>query len=106
MDKRDLATIISTQTGICREDVESVLNCAFSTIKKLIAGGKKIPIRGFGTFAWKNYEAQDFTCSLPGREQTFRKPPRRVPSFAPVKSFREMVQKADKKPASPVVDRV
>ena len=92
MDKRDLAAVVASKTGVCRVDVERVITVTISTIREAVIRGEKIVLRGFGTFGSKIYKAQTFTN--PKKGHTFSIGPRRLPSFRPVKSFLQEVRSA------------
>lgn len=93
MDKRELSSVVSGRTGICRADVELVITELARAVREAVTRGENISIRGFGTFKTKKYKEQSFFQPKTG--VNYVKAPRRIPTFHPVKGFIDAVQKAD-----------
>jgi DNA-binding protein HU-beta len=90
MDKRELAILVARRTGNVKADVELIIGEAIKAIRELMVNGETVTIRGFGTFKSTRYKAQRFTQPRTG--EWYEKPPRRVPTFYPVKGFIAEVQ--------------
>jgi len=90
MNKKALVSIVSTKTGISRADVEDVINKTFETIREAVCRRERVILRGFGTYDIKSYGAQKF--KQPRTGDYYELPPRDLPSFTPVKAFKDAVQ--------------
>lgn len=95
MDKRELAAIVATKTGVCRADCELVIGKTFESIREAILRRERVSIRSFGAFTWKRYKPQDFLQPRDGSQYTLDA--RDVPSFDAVDGFRKAMRKPVRK---------
>jgi len=56
MKKEDLIKILAGNTAISRQQTGEIIECLMDTIKKHVADGEEVTLRGFGTFqnVWRN----------------------------------------------------
>ena len=79
------------KTEIARETV----NLFFSSIKDAVSKGDRVEIRGFGSFATKEYG--EYTGRNPKTGEKVQVAPKKLPVFRPGRELRDMVnQSADK----------
>jgi len=57
MNKSDLITALKYETAINRKDVEVVVDTFFGAVTDTLKKGKRVEIRGFGSFSVKKYKA-------------------------------------------------
>ncbi|MCC6932678.1 MAG: integration host factor subunit beta [Deltaproteobacteria bacterium] len=55
MNKSELIEQLSLKTGVGLIQAEDIVNLIVDKMKNALAGGKRIEIRGFGSFVVKNY---------------------------------------------------
>ena len=91
MTKADLAKIISTETGIVRKDVATVLDSLFYAIKESLKSKQHIEIRHFGTFNLKVRRAR--LGRNPKTNDKVNVPERVVPTFKFSKEFKTEILK-------------
>jgi len=58
MTKADIVELIAEKTGFTIKDIKIIVEEFLETVKKSLAEGKHIEIRGFGTFKVKNHKAR------------------------------------------------
>ena len=89
MTKADLVKIVSTDTGIIRKDVASVVDSLLNAIKEHMKNGMHIEIRHFGTFKLRVRKAR-----MGRNPKTNTKVPvseRVVPAFKFSKEFKMVI---------------
>ena len=89
MRKADLVTAISEKTGIAKVDVLVTLESFFKEVKDTLTEGENVYIRGFGSFANRNYKAYEGRNPKTGK--VVKVPPKKVPFFKVGKELKEMV---------------
>ena len=57
MNKNDLVTQVSSDTGISKVDSGKVVDAVFDTITNSLKGGTEVRLVGFGTFSTANRKA-------------------------------------------------
>jgi DNA-binding protein HU-beta len=90
MTKAEIVNEIITQTGIEKEAVEAVVESIMVTIKKSMADGENIYLRGFGTFLLKKRAAKtgrNITKNTP-----VKIPAHMIPAFKPSKEFTAQIK--------------
>ena len=92
MTKAQIVRKITTDTGIYRKDVATVIDAFLETIKDLMKSGKHIELRHFGSFKLKVREAR--ISRNPRTNETFDVPKRVVPAFKFSKEFKVAVSKS------------
>ena len=90
MTKQELVFNVSHRTGVNQDVVEKVINMANDEIKHHLSGGKKIYLRGFGTWLPKERKAK--LARNIGRGTSVHVPAHRVPFFKPSKEFKDLLK--------------
>ncbi|MBI2520216.1 MAG: integration host factor subunit beta [Bdellovibrio sp.] len=89
MTKADLITDLEKQANITHKQAESIINIAFDAMIKALYGDDRIEIRGFGSFANRNYKAYEGRNPKTGK--IVKVPPKKVPFFKVGKELKESV---------------
>jgi len=89
--KSDLINLIAEQTGVPKVDVLVSIESFFTNVKKSLAEGENIYIRGFGSFITKKRAAK-VGRNIKKNTSVFI-PEHYIPSFKPAKEFVEEVKK-------------
>ncbi|MDX1577809.1 MAG: HU family DNA-binding protein [Gemmatimonadota bacterium] len=91
MTKADLVEEVHAAIGpgVTKKDCAAVVDAFLNAVKKAIAGGNHIEIRGFGTF--KARERRSRMARNPRTGDPVRVPARAVPVFKPSRLFKEEV---------------
>ena len=91
MTKAELSKVVSDETGIEKALVQDVIDATMEAIKKGMAEGENIYLRGFGTFEIKKRAAKKARNITANTTMTI--PEHNVPRFKPCDSFKEMMGK-------------
>ena len=86
MTKADIINEIATSTGIAKKDVSAVVESFMDAIKDSLLG-KKVYLRGFGSFIIKHRAEK--TARNISKNTTITIPAHDFPSFKPAKTFIE-----------------
>ncbi|MBT3982261.1 MAG: integration host factor subunit beta [Bacteriovoracaceae bacterium] len=89
MTKADLIAAIEKQAGIPHKKAEMVVNITFDSMIKALYADERIEIRGFGSFANRNYKAYEGRNPKTGK--VVKVSPKKVPFFKVGKQLKEMV---------------
>lgn len=92
MTKAEIISIIASNTGITRLEVDSVLKGFFETVIEAMKRGENIELRGFGTFK-VNKRAQRVARNPKTNEEVIV-PQQVIPVFKPSKDFKSDVNKS------------
>ena len=92
MNKKDLITAISEETGMTKKDVTTVVDVAFDKITAAMVAGDKVQLMGFGTFETR--ERGERTGKNPRTGEEVKIDACKVPAFKASKLF---IEKANKK---------
>jgi len=90
MTKAELVSEIAIQTGYDRATITNVLESSMQTVKKTMAKGECVFLRGFGSFIIKTRKekvARDIT-----KNTSVVVPQHNLPAFKPCSEFIEMVR--------------
>jgi integration host factor subunit beta len=79
MNKSDLINELKEKASLNRKDAERVVETFFDTITETIAAGRRIEIRGFGSFTVKHYKS--YIGRNPKSGIQIGVPPKRLPFF-------------------------
>ncbi len=90
MTKADLIAAIEKQGKIPHKNAESIVNIVFDSMIRALYDGDRIEIRGFGSFANRNYKAYEGRNPKTGK--IVKVDPKKVPFF---KVGKELKQKVD-----------
>jgi DNA-binding protein HU-beta len=91
MTKAELVSQIARETGYDKASVLTILECALSDIKKNVAAGENVYVRGFGSFVTivrKEKIARNIT-----KKTSIVVPEHKIPGFKPAHEFTAMVRK-------------
>lgn len=85
MTKAEIVAEISNQTGIEKITVQHTVESFMETVKKSMANGENVYLRGFGSFVIKNRAEK--TGRNISRNTTIIIPAHNIPAFKPAKTF-------------------
>ena len=89
MTKSQLITLIAQQLKLSRKDAESAVDAVFDTIAHSLEAGRRVELRGFGSFGLK--ERQSRTGRNPKTGEAVTVDAKRVMYFKTGKGLRERV---------------
>ena len=90
MTKAELITEISIKTGYDKQTIGQVLESAMTNIKKTVANGENVYLRGFGTFSTKTRAAKVARNIL--ANTTVEVPEHKIPAFKASNDFAKEVR--------------
>jgi len=90
MTKAELVTEIALQTGYDRATILNVVEAAMFNIKKTVADGDGVFMRGFGTFTTKT-RAEKVARNISAQKSVLV-PSHKIPYFKPSPDFTEMLK--------------
>lgn len=89
MTKADLIAMLEKQTSLAHKQAETVVNMTFDCMIHALYDDDRIEIRGFGSFANRNYKAYEGRNPKTGK--IVKVSPKKVPFFKVGKELKEMV---------------
>lgn len=89
MTKAELVERVATQINLTKKQTEVVVNTVFSSITESLAEGKKVELRGFGSFRIRQRNAR--IGRNPKSGQKVEVPSKKVPFFKAGKELRQLV---------------
>jgi len=89
MTKQDLIRIISVKNDLELPDAETVVNVFFNTMIEGLKSGKRVELRGFGSFSIREYDG--YMGRNPRTGEPVSVPPKRLPFFKVGKEIRDAV---------------
>ncbi|MEI6692075.1 MAG: HU family DNA-binding protein [Chlorobium sp.] len=87
--KADLVNAIAHKTGLTKYETESVVDAFFESVIDSLKTGKRIEIRGFGSFNIRHKNLRDARNPRSGEKVTVE--PKDVPVFKISKEFKHAV---------------
>ena len=90
--KADLVNVIAHKTGMTKNETESVVDCLFESIIESLKAGKRIEIRGFGSFNIRHKNLRQARNPRTGEKVTVD--PKIVPTFKISKEFKHAVSES------------
>ena len=90
MTKAELVNVIAIQTGYDKTTIMNVVESAMSNIKKTVADGEAVYLRGFGSFSTKTRAAK--IARNITKNESILVPEHKIPSFKPADSFAELLK--------------
>jgi len=87
--KADLVNAISGKTGLAKYETESVVDAFFESVIESLKAGKRIEIRGFGSFNIRHKNLRDARNPRTGEKVTVDA--KNVPAFKISKEFKHAV---------------
>ena len=95
MTKAELIGLISKNTGVEKTEVLNIVTSYMDTIKKSLAEGENVYLRGFGSFIVKK-RAEKKARNI-SKNTTITIPEHNIPAFKPAKVFMETIANDKKK---------
>ena len=89
MTKAQLVEKVASQINLTKKQTEVVVNTVFQSITESLSEGKKVELRGFGSFRIRERNAR--TGRNPKSGAKVEVPAKRVPFFKAGKELRELV---------------
>ena len=89
--KAEIIDAVYTKTGFNKADIKTVYSIIFSEIKSALAAGKKIELRGMGTFELKTLCTRK-KARNPRTGETVELSPRRTVRFKPGQELKDAVR--------------
>ena len=89
MTKAELVERVSNQINLTKKQTEVVVNTVFSSITESLSKGKKVELRGFGSFRIRQRNAR--IGRNPKSGQKVEVPSKKVPFFKAGKELRQLV---------------
>ena len=90
MTKADLIAALEKQANLTHKQAESLVNICFESMIKSLYEDERIEIRGFGSFANRNYKAYEGRNPKTGEEIPICA--RRVVTFRPGQKLKQRVE--------------
>jgi integration host factor subunit beta len=87
MNKSELIEKLAARCELGSIQAEDIVNLMFDQMRTALATGRRIEIRGFGSFTVKDYEG--YWGRNPKTGEKIRVAPKRLPSFKLGKELRE-----------------
>ena len=84
MTKKELVDQIAEKRGMSAQEVLSVVEDLMKLVKRNVAAGDSVYLRGFGVFQSRLRRAKGEQLSIPAK---------RVPQFRPYPHFKKLVEK-------------
>ena len=98
MTKAELVEKVANQINLTKKQTEVVVNTVFSSITDSLAEGKKVELRGFGSFRIRQRNAR--VGRNPKSGQKVDVPSKKVPFFKAGKELRELVNEREAQEAA------
>ncbi len=89
MTKAELVEEVAQTTQLTKKDAELIVNTVFESIVQSLKEGKKIELRGFGSFRIRHRGAR--VGRNPKTGDRVDVPPKRIPYFKPGKDLKELL---------------
>ncbi len=89
MTKADLVAGLEKSANLTHRQAENIVNICFESMIKSLYSDERIEIRGFGSFANRNYKAYEGRNPKTGK--IVKVPPKKVPFFKVGKELKEKV---------------
>ena len=91
MTKAELINQIAMETGYDKPTILNIVECAMADIKKNVAAGENVYLRGFGSFVTK-VRAEKIARNIT-KSTSIVVPEHKIPAFKPAKTFALAVRK-------------
>lgn len=93
LTKADLVEEVARVTQLTKKQAEAIVNLVFLTIVESLRAGRKIELRGFGSFRIRNRGAR--LGRNPKTGERVEVPPKRIPYFKPGKELKEQLNQGN-----------
>lgn len=91
MTKAELVARVASQINLTKKQTEVVVNTVFQSITESLSQGKKVELRGFGSFRIRQRNPR--IGRNPKSGETVNVPGKKVPFFKAGKELRELVDR-------------
>ena len=102
MNKSDLINMLADKSKLPHKKVEDFVHLIFEEMTQALADGKRIELRGFGSFVSKSYRAR--MGRNPRTGESIAVPAKRLPFFKVGKELRERVNAGASANAAPAAE--
>ncbi len=92
LTKAELVEEVARVTQLTKKQAEEIVNTVFLTIVDSLRGGRKIELRGFGSFRIRSRGAR--VGRNPKTGERVDVPPKRIPYFKPGKELKEQLNRS------------
>jgi len=89
MNKSQLIKTLAERLSISLEEATIIVSTFFDSIKEALKAGKRVEIRGFGSFKIKEY--QGYTGRNPSSGELVEVKPKKLPFFRVGKGLKEYI---------------
>jgi len=94
MNKAELIQELVTEGHVTQKVAKIVVDTIFEEMKQALVDGKRIEIRGFGSFSMRSYDG--YEGRNPKTGELVKVAPKRLPFFKVGKELRERINGANK----------
>ena len=91
LTKAELVEEVARVTQLTKKQAEEIVNTVFLTIVDSLRDGRKIELRGFGSFRIRSRGAR--VGRTPKTGERVEVPPKRIPYFKPGKELKEQLNR-------------
>ena len=91
MNRSELIIAIKNEADLSRKDAEKVVDTFFDAVKETLSKGKRVEIRGFGSFTVKSYKP--YIGRNPKTGVQINVPSKKLPFFKVGKELKEKVDR-------------
>ena len=91
MTKAELVNAVAMETGYDKTTILNIVECAMNNIKKSVAAGDNVYLRGFGSFITK-VRAEKVARNIT-KNTSIVVPEHKIPAFKPGREFSAEVRK-------------
>ncbi|MCK4579151.1 MAG: integration host factor subunit beta [Candidatus Marinimicrobia bacterium] len=92
LTKSELISYLARSTGLTKVETEAVIEGMLGTVQDALELGKKVELRGFGTFYVKTREPRE--ARNPATQEKVMLNRRRVPIFKPSRTLKQKIDQA------------
>lgn len=92
LTKSELIQYLARRTGLTKVETETIVDGMLGTIRDALTMGKKVELRGFGTFMVRTRQPRE--ARNPATQETVLLDRRTVPVFKPSKSLKTAVDES------------
>lgn len=89
MNKSGLIEILSKEVKLTKKQVEEIVDIIFNAMTQSLISGKRVEIRGFGSFVMRDYPS--YIGRNPKTGEAIKVPPKKLPFFKVGKYLKERV---------------
>jgi integration host factor subunit beta len=92
LTKANLVEEVARTAGVTKKQAEEIVQTVFATIVDSLHGGRKVELRGFGSFRIRSRGAR--LGRNPKTGERVEVPPKRIPYFKPGKELKEQLNRS------------